>query len=394
MVAAVGGVAMPSHAAEIDLNGRWKPSHSDKIIEVRHTGNTIVGGNSFRGTLSGYEFSGEIWLTADGCPNLEGLAPATGVVSASQNTITFTTGKAFRFLTKKCAKTGEEYTDSTSYTRIRDESPSAPTTPPPMERQQPIEELQEVEAKIEKTPTDDDLLIIQKPAYPKKDWGEATIERLTGGADLLLPGADPNADDSWKEAREGDVIPYGAKLFTSYASEATIHFSHGPVILILALSEVTMGKPETYGLERRVELGTGDVRFKATQGDFRTDWQVSTPNTTASPTGTDFFASYDKNTGLTIYEMYDGSLAVTSILTGETKTISSSYGAPIKRIEVTKGGAMTEQIAIPKDEWQKNNTTKRSSAFFWIAILAVGGGIGYFVYRKRGLPGSKKKKSK
>lgn len=137
--AAASGVAMPSRAAEIDLNGRWKASHSGEIIEVRHTGNTVVGGNSFRGKLSGYEFSGEIWLTADGCPNLEGFVLATGRVSGDQDTITFTTDKAFSFYPKdvninelKCTKIGEERAGSMSYTRVQENPQIAPTEGTPV----------------------------------------------------------------------------------------------------------------------------------------------------------------------------------------------------------------------------------------------------------------------
>jgi len=126
------------------------------------------------------------------------------------------------------------------------------------------------------------------------------------------------------------------------------------------------------------------VKFKVQQGDFRTDMQVTTPNSTASPTGTHLRAAYDKNTGVTVYEIYDGSLLVTN-KAGETKIISSSYGKPIERIEVAKDGAMTEQIAIPKDEWQARRTESvpqaqskesRGNGVLWILFtLTLGGGV-------------------
>lgn len=267
-----------------------------------------------------------------------------------------------------------------------DETSAQPATTPP------TESVPEVEALTEKAPTDGDLPIKQSTDSPKKGWGEAVVERLTGGADLLLPGADPKLDSSWKTVKVGDVIPSGATLFTSFGSEATLQFSNNMVVVVLALSEITTDKPEDYvkstGL---LKLGSGDVRFRTTQGDFRTDMRVDTPNSTASPTGTDFRVSYDKETGRTIWEIYDYSITVTSNSTGETKTISSSYGSPIRRIEVSKDGVMTEQIAIPKDEWQARQGVdtqnqpqeSKGNGLFWVFLLILLGG-GMFILHKKG----------
>lgn len=252
----------------------------------------------------------------------------------------------------------------------------------------PVENLPEVEALVEKTPTNGDLPTPSKTEQAPENWGEAIVIRMTGGADMQL------ADGSWQTIEVGTKIPLGAKLFSSYASEVTLEFpDHNLVIIVLALSEFDIDNPVDYIKNTPLlKIGSGDVRFKVNQSDFRTDMNVSTPNSTASPTGTDFGVSYDKKTGRTVWEIYDHSIAVTSNNTGETKTISSSYGAPIKRIEVSKDGVMTEQVAIPKDEWRARKAETASqtqpqensgSGLFWIFIFLVFGG-GVFILQKTG----------
>lgn len=250
----------------------------------------------------------------------------------------------------------------------------------------PGEDLPEVEALVEKTPTNEDLPMPSKTEEDPENWGEAIVTRMTGGADMQL------ADGSWQTVEVGTKIPFGAKLFSSYASEVTLEFPNHLVIVVLALSELDIDNPTDYVRKApRLKLGTGDVRFKVNQGDFRTDMRVDTPNSTASPTGTDFRVSYDKETGRTIWEIYDHSITVTSNSTGETKTISSSYGSPIRRIEVSKDGVMTEQIAIPKDEWQARQGVdtqnqpqeSKGNGLFWVFLLILLGG-GVFILHKTG----------
>ncbi|MCR4280745.1 MAG: FecR family protein [Candidatus Kaiserbacteria bacterium] len=252
-----------------------------------------------------------------------------------------------------------------------------------------VENVPEVEALVEKAPTNQDLHLPEPSKTEKapENWGEATVVRMTGGADMQL------ADGSWRTVEVGMKIPLGAKLFSSYASETTLEFPNNLVILILALEELDISNPlELIRNSPRIKLGSGDVRFKVNQGDFHTDWQVSTPNSTASPTGTDFAVSYDKETGRAIWEIYDNSIEVRSDITGETKTISSSYGQPIKRIEVAKDGAMTEQIAIPKDEWQAREAEAASQSQpednhsnglpLVFLLIVLGGGV--FMLHKTG----------
>ncbi|MBI3290940.1 hypothetical protein HYZ76_01505, partial [Candidatus Falkowbacteria bacterium] len=65
-------------------------------------------------------------------------------------------------------------------------------------------------------------------------------------------------------------------------------------------------------------------------------------------------------------------------------------GQPIKRLEVAQGGVMTEQIAIPKDEWRERQASQteqqeqsQSSSLVLILIIALLGG-GVFILHKTG----------
>tara|TARA_Y100000310_G_C20626384_1_gene786135 strand:+ start:37 stop:1314 length:1278 start_codon:yes stop_codon:yes gene_type:complete len=114
--------------------------------------------------------------------------------------------------------------------------------------------------------------------------------------------------------------------------------------------------------------------------------------------GTDFGMHYDPETKITVVEVYDGTVDVTFKSTNEVKTISSSYGSEIKRVNVDQNGAMEEKTAIPKDEWevlpeqpvqeqpeeqpvQEDKKDGKWITYFLIAILCIG--IGYFIYKSR-----------
>jgi len=257
-------------------------------------------------------------------------------------------------------------------------------TTPPVENA-PAANLPEVEALAEKAPTEQDLRMLPD----EKDPISIRVAKLDGLAEFHLP------DGTWIPIEEGDTLPSLGTLQTQYGSTANLHFSDNIIIIVGPLSEFNFKefKSDPKSFRAKLDLGAGEVRFKILEGDFETDMQVGTPNATASPAGTDFSVLYDKNTSLTISEIYDGSLLITSATTGQQKIISSSYGQPIKRIEIAKDGVMTKQIAIPRDEWQARPAveqrlasagSKKSGVWVWaIIFIFVLGGLGYAAYRKR-----------
>lgn len=64
---------------------------------------------------------------------------------------------------------------------------------------------------------------------------------------------------------------------------------------------------------------------------------------------TDFGISYDPETKKIVVEIYDGKITV--MVKGEENILASSYGLPIKRMEIEKDGTIVEKTAIPKSEW-------------------------------------------
>ncbi|MDP3769818.1 MAG: FecR family protein, partial [bacterium] len=201
-------------------------------------------------------------------------------------------------------------------------------------------------ALVDVTPTRDDPMPLTKwPATSYDDQGrlQARVIRLDGTADMQL------SDGTWVVVEEGTIIPYGATIFTGYAAEAELQFSEYGVVTLRSLAELNIEQFEKDSSVYRTELKleTGELRFKVIESKLKTDMKVSTPNYTASPAGTDFGASHNKETGITIWEIYDGSIEIESLITGEKKVISSTYGSPIKRIEATNNGVMVEKIAIP-----------------------------------------------
>ncbi|MDO8474056.1 MAG: hypothetical protein Q7S62_00675 [bacterium] len=301
----------------------------------------------------------------------------------------------------------------------------------------PAESVPEVEALVENRPTAEDIpKQINPPTedqkrkleiveFYKSETKVIQYEYGTQGETLYYRqwvatqnqdfGADVGVGDEWSPALKGQVLTGDFIFSVWYGYRAKLKIGgmdiivEGPIDLAISENGNAQWKfsyelsdtvnqwrsltKERFDFEPVDSEGveyTPYMRFL--EGTFETDMMVSPPNSTASPAGTDFAVSYDKKSGLAIYEIYDGLLLITSTLTGERKTISSYYGAPIKRIEVSKDGQMTEQVAIPKDEWrarkaevvsQAKPQENRGGGLFWISLVLVFGG-GAFILHKKG----------
>lgn len=123
----------------------------------------------------------------------------------------------------------------------------------------------------------------------------------------------------------------------------------------------------------------------------------SLPNgTTITAQKGDFLVGYNSFSEESVIEIYDGSLTVKN-KAGQSKTISSSYGTQIKRIEADQNGEMTEKIAIPKSQWEAFLTSQQReteseisgnvSPFLVVIVILGMGGVIFFLYRKKRLPG-------
>ena len=226
-------------------------------------------------------------------------------------------------------------------------------------------------------PTAEDIKFPPASGTEKKPY-TATVKSIDGSGDMQLP------DGSWVQLEVGSVIPEGAKVYSGYDSIVELRFSDHLVVYLRSLSELDMTifrtNPTFYRTELKLE--SGELRFKVQESTIKTDMKVSTPHATAAVVGTDWAASYDKETGISSFEAYDNTVEVTSLKTGEKKTIASSYGSPIPRIEVGANGEMTEKKAIPKSEWAAFQASRqifreRSVGLLtWVAMLVfILGGV-------------------
>ncbi|MBI2018799.1 FecR domain-containing protein [Candidatus Daviesbacteria bacterium] len=237
--------------------------------------------------------------------------------------------------------------------------------------------IPQVESLLESAPAETDL----KPAdtsppspSPEKPL-TGVIDEIDGNIDVHL------ADGTWLPLKNGDFIPAGATIFAGYDSRAFIKFSNGIIFNLKSLEEVSLElfqkDPTKY--RRELKLESGALRFKVEEVPIKTDMKVSTPNTTASIYGTDFGVAYHKDTGVSIWEIYDGSIEVQSNDTGEKKIIASSYGSPIKRLEIGKDGSIVEKIAIPK-----NQIGSKVPVWIYIAgIVVLAFGVVLFLKRRK-----------
>lgn len=234
------------------------------------------------------------------------------------------------------------------------------------------------ESLLDKAPSDNDLKPAPLPEKAKKDPLTGVVTELKGNIDMQL------ADGTWVVVKEGDFIPNDAVIFAGYNAEVTVQFSNKLIYVVSPLSELSIHRFETDPMSyyQDVKLGTGEVRFKVWEGDLKTNMRVSTPNASASIVGTDVGLSYNKETGTSIWEIYDGKIEVENLANGVKKTISSSYGSPIKRLEVTKDGSMVEKVAIPKGGWGKFLALQKIKSWWWIIIVILAAFGGYWLYRK------------
>ncbi|MBI2597232.1 FecR domain-containing protein [Candidatus Daviesbacteria bacterium] len=246
--------------------------------------------------------------------------------------------------------------------------------------------MPQVESLLESAPTETDL----KPAdtSPPSPSSEkpltGVIDEIDGNIDVRL------ADGTWLPLKNGDFIPAGATIFAGYDSRAFVKFSDGIIFNLKSLEEVSLElfqkDPTKY--RRELKLESGALRFEVIDRGINADMRVSTPNVIAGVVGTDFAMKYDPDSETSIVEIYDGTIEVENTLTGEKKTLTTSYGFHIKRLEALNDNPMVEQIAIPKNQ-------KRTKIPVWIyvggiAILVVGAIL--FIKKKTVFKGPNKKR--
>lgn len=236
--------------------------------------------------------------------------------------------------------------------------------------------IPQTESLLDNAPAETDLKPADPPPPPTKELFTGVVRELDGFADMQLQ------DGTWVELKIGDVIPYNAKVFTGYDATMEIRFSDHLIIIMRSLEDFSVQpwqtNPEAYRTELKLESGA--LRFKVEEGTMKTDMKVSTPNASASIVGTDFGVKYDKGSGVSIFEIYDGTIEIQDNAVHEKKILSSSYGSPIKRLEISKDGGIVEKIAVPKN--QKGEKIPIWIYFVGVTVLIIGG-LAFLKWRKR-----------
>lgn len=236
--------------------------------------------------------------------------------------------------------------------------------------------IPQTESLLDNAPAETDLKPADPPSPPSKELLTGVVKELDGFADMQLQ------DGTWVELKIGDVIPYNAKAFTGYDATMEIRFSDHGIIIMRSLEDfsfqILQTNPEAYRKELKLE--SGELRFKVQQSTIKTDMKVSTPTEIAAVVGTDFGVRYDKGSGVSIFEIYDGTIEIQDNAVHEKKILSSSYGSPIKRLEISKDGGIVEKIAVPKN--QKGEKIPIWIYFVGVTVLIIGG-LAFLKWRKR-----------
>lgn len=123
---------------------------------------------------------------------------------------------------------------------------------------------------------------------------DATVIVLEGAADYLPAGADENDIDAWKALEKGATLRTGAQVATYDKSLIDLRFADNSVVTISQNSLVTIDQffydAEKQAVVTDLRLTTGNVKVEVLESNVQTDMRVSTPNATASVTGTGFTA--------------------------------------------------------------------------------------------------------
>ena len=97
--------------------------------------------------------------------------------------------------------------------------------------------------------------------------------------------------------------------------------------------------------------------------------------------------AHDPESGKSVIEIYDGEIEIFDRQTGKVlASLSTVFGADIKRIEIDADGNMKEQIAIPQSQWAEfvlKNQEKTSRSWLWIILAIATAAVGYLTYRKK-----------
>lgn len=206
-------------------------------------------------------------------------------------------------------------------------------------------------------------------------------------------------DATWKNTELGTPVWTGTFVQTDFDAEVTLLLPDGSTVTFSELTQVAIESLFKEREEAKRKLGLniklGDMNMDVNAGNFSADTQIRAGNNTGAVRGTDFSVAYDPETGMSVWEIYDGTIEVTNEETGETVTMSSAYGEPIKRLEAGDDGTFTRKVAVPKDEWRRMNKTglaKNLIVLYVASAVLLLIATTYFIIKKKKLIKRKKRR--
>lgn len=184
-------------------------------------------------------------------------------------------------------------------------------------------------------------------------------------------------------------IPFGTTFYTAPGIEAYILLPDYTAIKICSDTIVKITRENnTIKLEvdgtirvlHRLKMCIDRIPVNVKECGFKSDMKISLPVAIAGVRGTDFTAAYDKEEGMSMFELYDGALDITNKKTGEKTTISTEYGSAIRRVDITDDGLMKEKTAVIMEDVPH---TKTAILFSALAIAVLAAAAIFIVIRKQ-----------
>ena len=144
------------------------------------------------------------------------------------------------------------------------------------------------------------LLILLSPALvmaqdkpaptPAPEPLTAKVISTVGDVDYLAAGLDENKEENWRAIKADDIVMEGAQITTYDRANVYLRFGENTLITIFQNSIVHVDQSYLAAAKNTVvtdlRLVTGSVKVEIDKTTTKTDMHISTPNATASVTGT------------------------------------------------------------------------------------------------------------
>ncbi len=113
---------------------------------------------------------------------------------------------------------------------------------------------------------------------------EATVSEVTGNVEVRT-----SSEGSWEPVEEGDMVPVGATISTSFNSRAVLAIGESS-LTVRPLTRIRIAElAEEQDIDRsEIELPVGRMRANVRSAERRAEFRVTSPLATAAVRGTEF----------------------------------------------------------------------------------------------------------